>query len=525
MYRREALASLATVAPTLGAIGTATAGSGQSGSGDAFEPLGAVDLEGTRDLVTSDDGSIAYVAVGDGVATVDCSDPTGPTVLAERRGLLAGAENGPLRLLWDVWPDGDRLLAVAQAEAVDPDEDLHAALLFDVSDPATPRLVARRRTAFPIHNAHLEDGVAYLTANGIEGNPLVCLDTAGDEFREVGRWSLLDVDEAWADVAAPLRQLHDVTVRDGVAYLPLWDAGTWLVDVADPSDPTAIASIGGRDPEALAAVEREELGLVLSTPPGNAHYVEPDADGELVAVGRESWSVSLDGCLEGGASGIDLYDASDPDAVEHRARIAPPKAYGSTREDWFTTAHNFELVDGRLYSSWYYGGVKLHDVRDPANPRQLAWWRDPRDAAFWTARAGVPGDYFVASSAQDVAGFGEGIAGRVYLFPDRAGEQPSPPSLLERPPEFELQPTCDVAALAAPLSESERDGPGSADGTSEGAASGAGDGNESGGESGSGGGTDDAVPGFGAGVGLAGAGLAAGWRRYRSATDGGEDRA
>ncbi|MFB6227235.1 MAG: hypothetical protein ABEH88_01405 [Halobacteriales archaeon] len=69
----------------------------------------------------------------------------------------------------------------------------------------------------------------------------------------------------------------------------------------------------------------------------------------------------------------------------------------------WTTAHNFEIHGDRLYSSWYRAGVKIHDISDPGSPELLAWWLRPRETSFWTAQVGVPGEFFIASSASSAS--------------------------------------------------------------------------------------------------------------------------
>jgi PGF-CTERM protein len=158
--------------------------------------------------------------------------------------------------------------------------------------------------------------------------------------------------------------------------------------------------------------------------PGNDHYVAVNEDATVMAVGGESWdNPTTDG---GGPTGIRLYDVSDRTAPEELATIAPEDAPDLTRQGTWTTSHNFEVANGRLYSSWYEAGVKVHDISDPANPEMLAWWRKPDEAMFWTAQLGVAGDFFVASS-YGVRGHFSGL----YTFPDEAGEQSSPPAPFE----------------------------------------------------------------------------------------------
>lgn len=439
MRRRHFLAGLAGTAGAVGVYGAASVLT--SGDRGSYEPLGAVDLAGTRELVTSADGAVAFLAVNDGIATVDLSTPTEPAVLAERRGLLADESGGPIHHLWDVDVDGDRLLAVGPAHG-GQGVDLHAAFLFDVGNPADLQLLDALRTDYPIHNCYLADGTAYLTAYGPEGNPLVMHDASDGALAEVGRWSLFDVEPEWSEVSSVLRQIHDVTVEGGVAYLPYWEAGTYLVDVNDPADPSYLGHVSVRDRSELAALSQREARVEVLTPPGNSHFVQPDESGDVLAIGREAWDVRQGECVRGGPAGIDLYDVSDPAAIDHHVTIDPPESYDQTQDGWFTTPHNFDLRDGRLYSSWYFGGVKIHDLSDPARPEELAWWRDPEAASFWTARSAVPGEYFAASSAGEVAGYDESIPGRVYVFPDETGRQPNAPDLTDPPDGEESPPEC-----------------------------------------------------------------------------------
>jgi hypothetical protein len=220
-----------------------------------------------------------------------------------------------------------------------------------------------------------------------------------------------------------------VTVHDGVAVCACWDAGTWLVDVADPSSPRALGRVAAPAPDDLQG--DDSAAAVL--PPGNHHYAT--LAGDLLAVGKETFAVPVDSDgdgerdrLVGGPSGVDLWDVSDPAAPVKRSTVAPPTSDDPTVRGTWTTAHNLDLRDGVLYTSWYRGGVKRHDVSDPTSPVEESWWLSPAAASFWTARAlpaaGSRDDAFVASS-RGVAD----VPGRLYVFPDRPGEQANAPSL------------------------------------------------------------------------------------------------
>jgi hypothetical protein len=417
MHRRQFLRAAGLAAGTARCVGPVAA-TGRDGSlgAEPYAPLGVVDVAGAREAVVGSAGTTAYVAASDGFAIVDVSDPTDPQVLAERRRLLADREGGPLRGVHDVAVSGDRLLVVGPAHPR-PDA-LSGAALYDVTDPAAPRLLRFHPTDYPIHNADLAGGVAYLTANGADGNALAVVNPG--EGVELARWSVADAAPEWEAVPLPLRVVHDVTVRDGRAHVAHWDAGTWILNVDDPAAPHPVAEDVAQTAGALAGedvdVSAESLQL-----PGNSHYAastpETGAAG-LVGVGREAWDAAPDDGRAGGPGGVDLYDRS----LTPLASVSPPATPDPGYDGVWTTAHNFGFGRGRLYSAWYQGGVRIHDLSDPADPLELAWWRDP-EWAFWTA---VP-----ASGCAVAAAFrrGERGRGRLYTFPDRPGEQADPPPL------------------------------------------------------------------------------------------------
>ena len=418
MRRREALRLLGGGAVAGGFVtraaahptpaGTDAAGTPAPRVDAGYGPLGRVDLDGATETVVSPDGTTAFVALDSGYAVVDVSQPSEPTVVAERRNVTVGRDLLSADLgetfdgVTDVAHDGDTLVVAG-------DGVTSGVLIVDVSDPAAPAHRAFHPTDYGIHNCDLEDGRAYLTVD-YSGGRLDVVDVTGEPTR-VGNWTLAEQDAAWENVPNGARDVHDVFVQDGTAYLAHWDAGTWLVDVTGPSAPTAIAHLG-RSPETVAAAHEggEDTTAAL---PGNAHYAAVDDEATLLAVGREG-SASEER-PEGGPGGIDLYDLSDPSDPQHRSTINPPADPDGVGGRW-TTAHNFELRNGILYSSWYNGGVKRHDVSDPAEPRELTWWADPAHAEFWTAQAAVPGGAFVATSR----GTGRSPA-RLYTFPDREG--------------------------------------------------------------------------------------------------------
>ncbi|PSP46058.1 hypothetical protein BRC60_11200, partial [Halobacteriales archaeon QH_1_68_42] len=78
---------------------------------------------------------------------------------------------------------------------------------------------------------------------------------------------------------------------------------------------------------------------------------------------------------------------------------------------------------GHLYSSWYRGGVMVHDLTDPSNPERVRYFRRSSTTSFWTAQLAAPGEAVVASSRANPSD--PSAPGRLYTFPDVSRETPT----------------------------------------------------------------------------------------------------
>jgi hypothetical protein len=406
--------------------------------------LARLPVERLKEVVTAPDGETAYCATTDGFAVVDVSDPADPSLLVDERDPLADRDV-TLFDAYDVKLDAaNDLLAVVAPANPAGSSVFKGLLVYDISDPAAPERVTVHETDFFNHNCFATDGRVYLCGNTGDRNGLVVVDARSGE--ELGRWSLADRNGQWRDVRLRNWVLHDLTVHDGVASLAHWDAGTVLLDVSDPSDPTFRSRIGGQDPGDLAALTGEESRTVAMEPPGNHHYAATDGNG-LLGVGVESWDADPeDG---GGPGGITLYDASDPGAPEELAVIDPPPTPDPTFDGVWTTSHNFTFRGDRLYTSWYRGGVRVYDVSDPTDPEPLARWRDSYETAFWTAEPATDGA-FVASSwkGRDDDGVFAFDEAALYTFRDPESGIPTDGATTATDGQPGLGPLAGVAGLA-----------------------------------------------------------------------------
>lgn len=398
-----------TVLWTLGATaGGVTIGCGRATARrDDLGPSGSIPVAGATEAVVDDDGVHVYVAVGTGLVVVDVSDPATPSVVAERRELLADREEGPIEQYWDVDVSGDRLVLVGPANA--NDDVPMGVVVFDVSDPADPALERFVETDHGIHNAALDAATVYATGTGLERQPVVAYDATTGE--ELGRWSVLDVDPAWGEVAPLVRNCHDVHAAGDRLFVSLWDAGTWVVDAGDPGSMRAVGRLDGRPRAALADLSGEASAAAVPEMPGNHHNAVNHSERPLVAVGHEAFDNPETERI-GGPAGIGIWDVSTLEDPERVATLRPPTLDGEAN----STAHNFGWRGDRLYASFYRGGVRVYDLSDVSSPRVLGEWRDPDDASFWTARPARDG--FVGSSKRIEVGDRTVSEAEVYVFPE-----------------------------------------------------------------------------------------------------------
>ncbi len=195
---------------------------------------------------------------------------------------------------------------------------------FDLADPARPRVVSRFTTglATGVHNAWLDGDHAYLALTPW-GSGLRVLDVSDPKApRMVGSYY------------AGRSFLHDVHVRDGIAFLSHWDAGLVVLDVG--------GGTAGGSPSRPVELSRVDLG-------GLTHNVWYWPDAEYAFVGDEKFGYSS------GANGmLRVLDVSDLSRPRQVATYGVPGA----------SSHNYWLDEDEeiLYLAWYEKGVRALDV-------------------------------------------------------------------------------------------------------------------------------------------------------------------
>lgn len=232
------------------------------------------------------------------------------------------------RTVNDVKVDPERRLAVISHEG-SPD-GLNGVTFLDLADAGAPRVIGRYTDGLEpgVHNVFIDGDVLYVAVRE---------DFSAES--PSGPLKILDI----SDPAAPVELatyhagtsfIHDVFVRDGLAFVSHWNAGLVILDVGGGG--------AGGSPDAPVELSRIELN-------GETHnsWYWPARD--LVFVGEEDFQTP------GAVHVVDVTDLTEPrEVATYRASDVDPP-------------HNFRMDEaaGRLYIAYYGEGVRIVDVSGP----------------------------------------------------------------------------------------------------------------------------------------------------------------
>jgi hypothetical protein len=174
-------------------------------------------------------GNHLYVStISDTIFSFDVSDPSNPKALDK---LKADA-----RLINDISTTPDEKVGVYSREGASNRKNGIA--FFDASDPAHLKLLSEYTETVTggVHSAFINTHYVYLTDDAT--GSLRVIDFADPAHpKEVGRWQTENATAA--TITSPMgvtstgRYLHDLYVKDGLAYLAYWRDGLIILDVGN----------------------------------------------------------------------------------------------------------------------------------------------------------------------------------------------------------------------------------------------------------------------------------------------------
>ena len=304
---------------------------------------------------------IGHMRHPSGTTIVDVADPRKPKIL-NRIEVPDGWHSHKVRVAND-------LMIVNHEKLGQGGSDFGGGLgIYDVSNPAQPKMISKWRTGGRgVHRYDFDGRYAYIspTVDGYIGNIVMILDLQDPANpTEVGRWWIPGQWEAggeeyfWHDWVAP--RCHHPIRRGDRLYVSYWHHGFFILDISDMSQPKMISghntspvyphpthtclpmvqSIAGRD---IMVVADEDVAKLYPAAPAFTWIY--DITVETMPTPIATWQV--DGLHGDGAP-------QDPMMGCHQPSERPAGTI--------------------IPFSWFAQGLRLVDIADPYNPREVGYY-------------------------------------------------------------------------------------------------------------------------------------------------------
>jgi hypothetical protein len=321
------------------------------------------------------DGKHAYLStIGDRLYALDISNPAAPTITDS---LVVDA-----RVINDVMSTADGKYGVMTRE--EASSRRNGIIVLSLEDPAHPKQLAEytETVSGGVHSTYVytqpKFGThVYLTDDATGSMRVIDLNDPKNP-KEIARWQ--------TERAPTGRVLHDIDVRDGLAYLSYWNDGLVILDVGNgkwggsPNAPKLVSQLKYDLDDLYRGVEAEGgPGFIRGTHTAWRH-------GNYVFVGDEVFSatpqgVTLPGLGLGKANGrlhvIDVSDLTKPREVAWYE----PKDGGT---------HNVWVAGDTLYLGDYQGGLRVVDISGELRGDLLAQDREIAHVHTGDAQGMVP---------------------------------------------------------------------------------------------------------------------------------------
>ncbi len=306
-----------------------------------FETVGSVvfsDLQAAEGWAI---GSVYYVStIADRIYAFDISNPAAPV---KTDSVMFDA-----RIINDISTTADGKIGVVSRQGSSVRKNGIAFL--DLSSPLHPKLLSEYTATVSagVHSAFVDGHYVYLTDDGTRGMKVIDFQDPANP-REVGKWTM-DNRHAYVDPTGQTagRYLHDIQVKDGLAYLAYFKDGVVILDVG--------SGIKGGSPANPAFVSRYTYNTTEFYPPdmlAGTHTVF--RYGKYLVIGDEVFPQLFDSGSRDRIKTLGRLHVLDVTDIEHPVKVAEYSVPNAG-------SHNIWIENEVLYVGNFEAGVRAVDV-------------------------------------------------------------------------------------------------------------------------------------------------------------------
>jgi hypothetical protein len=332
-----------------------------------------------------------------GVWAIDIQDPARPRALASFA-KFPGSDGE------DVWVGSIRtrtfkgdLAAVGLQRCSRQSQGFAGLALYDVTNPAKPRELGRLATGV-VSGVH-EMGVvqrpdgkvlalaavpySFNLTQGRVGDLRIIDITNPRRPRQVADWDVRS--DGPAETRGQLAARRDVFDhsawpfdKGNKLFASFWSAGVQFLDIRDPAAPRLIGQTPYRPQDGYRGAHSGWFNA------DETLFIQNDE--AMLAVGSgsgASWTFQR------------VFDTSSLERPRLLSTFATESAVpgrdGKVATDGVYSVHNAVIDGDRSYASWYSDGVRVVDLSEPRNPREVAWFVPPPASPRQTAATAQSG--------------------------------------------------------------------------------------------------------------------------------------
>jgi hypothetical protein len=296
---------------------------------------------------------------GIGTSIVDVRDPSAPRVVKQLP-VPTGLHSHKVQIVGDILLVNYEQYRGGQAQG--------GLKVFDVSRPTEPREIAfLAMSGKGVHRmTYWQEPYAYVTGSeeGWIDQFLMIVDLSDPSNpREVGRWWYPGQHAAGGEQLdlppGRVSKLHHALVRGDRAYCGWWDNGLIILDIADKQRPRLVSHL--------------DFGADVS---GATHTACPLPGRDLLVVTDECTQNDCEG-IPKQVRVVDIADERNPKVV---SLFPVPEGNFCERGGRFGPHNIHEMRPGTpadpntIYVAYFNGGLRVVDVHDAANPREIGYF-------------------------------------------------------------------------------------------------------------------------------------------------------